>query len=288
MFREVTKSHNIALDNAAIHQTAPSVFATQPFNEVSEKYGFIPTVQVVDELRNHGWMPVDATQKNVRNPEKIDFTKHLIRFRRLGDDIQVGDSVVELLLTNSHDRSSGFVLHAGVFRMACANGIVIADNTFQKVSVRHSKHAVERVVEGSYSVIDEVPLITNEIESMQNIDLSQDEQRIMAKAALTYMEPNNPKPDAPRIITPENAIIDQMLQPKRASDTGSDLWSTFNVIQEKALRGGVRIQKMNKNNRVTRTTTREVKAIDKSIKLNKALFQMATQMRELKKMDEAA
>ena len=121
--REMTSTHDQHLLNDVMLQTAPSVFATQAHHETSDKYGFIPTIQVVDALRSHGWMPVDATQKNVRTLDKRDFTKHLVRFRRLGNDIVVGDSVVELLLTNSHDRSSSFNLHAGIFRMACANGM---------------------------------------------------------------------------------------------------------------------------------------------------------------------
>jgi len=281
-YREMSQSHNTHLNNELLLKNAPSIFAEQPFHDVSEKYGFIPTINVIDGLRDNGWFPVDATQKNVRLVEKENFTKHLVRFRRLNDDIQVGDSVVELVLTNSHDRTSGFILHAGIFRMACANGIVVADSTFQKVSVRHSQHSADRVIEGSYTIIDEVPKITSEIESMQNIELTRNEQMIFARTALDYMTPE-PKKDAPQVLTADNSIIEQMLRPKRVADVGSDLWGTYNVIQEKCLRGGLRITKRNAKGQYRRTTTREVKSIDRSIKLNKALWDMATQMRSLKK-----
>jgi len=280
MYREMTQSHNVALENDAIIQSAPSVFAEQPHEDVSDKYGFIPTIDVIDGLRNEGWFPVDATQKNVRNKAMTDFTKHMVRFRRLGDDIVVGDSVVELLLTNSHDRSSGFVLHAGVFRMACANGIVIADSTFNKVNVRHNRFATDRVIEGSYNVIDEVPLITSQIEGMQSIELSRQEQEVFANTALNFILPE-PKENQ-KIVTSNQSLVSQMLRPKRNSDTGSDLWSTFNVIQEKALRGGIRMSKFTKDKGYRNSTTREVKNIDKNIKLNKALFEMAMQMKEIK------
>jgi len=279
-YREETKSHSVALENDQIIMTAPSVFAEQPHSDVSDKYGFIPTINVIDGLRAEGWYPVDATQKNVRDKSKQDFTKHLVRFRRLNDDITVGDSVVELLLTNSHDRSSGFVLHAGVFRMACANGIVIADSTFNKVSVRHNRFATERVIEGSYNVIDEVPLITSQIEGMQAIELNRAEQEIFARTALGYILPE-PKQNQ-KIITSSENLTSQMLRPKRSSDTGMDLWSTFNVVQEKALRGGIRMSKWTDGKGYRNSTTREVKNIDKNIKLNKALFEMAMQMKAIK------
>ncbi len=278
MYREMTKTSNVALINEQIMQTAPSVFATAPHEEVSDRYGFMPTIDVVDALRSDGWMPVDATQKNVRDKSKRELTKHLIRFRRLSNDIQIGDSFVELLLTNSHDRSSAFVLHAGLFRMACANGIVIADSTFNKLSVRHGKNVVGDIIEGAYDVIEDVPMIANEVETMQGIELSGTERSIFAKTAFNYVHGGN---DDKR-LTSENSIINQMLRPKRSDDTGKDLWTTFNVIQENIIRGGIRTSKINEKGRVRRNTSRAVKAIDKNIKLNKALWEMAAEIKAIK------
>ena len=278
MFREMTHTGSIALSNDQIMATAPSVFATHPHHEVSDRYGFMPTIKVVNALRNEGWMPVDATQKNVRDASKRNLTTHLLRFRRIDNDIQVGDSVVEILLKNAHDRSSAFVLHAGIFRMACANGIVIADSTFNKLSVRHGKNVVGDIIEGSCEVIDEVPAICETVESMQSTDLSPEERAIFAQTAYTFAHGER---DEDMLTSKEN-IINQVLRPKRRSDTGTDLWSTFNVIQENIIKGGVRSAKIGANGRVRRSTKRAVGNIDKNIKLNKAIFEMATQMQALK------
>jgi len=278
MFREMTQSSNIALSNEQILAGAPSVFATAPHHEVSDRYGFQPTIDVVDALRFEGWMPVDATQKNVRDASKRELTTHLLRFRRIDDDIQVGDSVVELLLKNSHDRSSAFVLHAGVFRMACANGIVIADSTFNKMSVRHGKNIVNDIIEGSYDIIEDVPMIADHIEGMQGTELSAQERAIFAKTAYTFAHGEKDEND----LTSDASIVNQMLAPKRHADAGHDLWTTFNVIQENVIRGGIKTVKINDKGRVRRNTKRAVNNIDKNIKLNKALWEMATQMKALK------
>lgn len=277
-YREMTHGGNDALNNDQIMLNAPSVFATEPHFEVSDRYGFMPTINVVDALRKEGWYPVDATQKNVRDASKRELTTHLLRFRRLDNNITVGDSVVELLLKNSHDRSSAFVLHAGIFRMACANGIVIADSTFQKLSVRHGKNVVGNIIEGSYEVIDEVPAICEHVEGMQAIDLTPEERGIFARTAYTYAHGERNDND----LTSDLSITNQMLRPKRRSDTGSDLWTTFNVIQENIIRGGIRTAKVNDKGRVRRNTKRAVKNIDKNIKLNKAIWEMATQMKAIK------
>jgi len=73
-----------------------------------------------------------------------------------------------------------------------------------------------------------------------------------------------------------------MLRPKRLADTGTDLWSTFNVVQENIIKGGIRTAKIGGNGRMRRSTKRAVGNIEKNIKLNKAIFEMATQMQALK------
>lgn len=277
-YREMTRPHSTEMSNAMIMESAPSVFANAPRDDVSDRYGFIPTCQVVDALRDEGWLPVDATQKNVRKKGTEEFTKHLVRFRRLGNDILVGDSAVELLLTNSHDRSSGFILHAGMFRMACANGIVIADNTFEKVSIRHNKNAPGQVIEGSYEVIDEVPTIANAVENMREVQLLESERQVFAETAFRYAFGDDE--EGKIVTTPEN-IRAQLLRPQRQADTGTDLWSTFNVVQEHLLKGGVNTLRRGTNG-LRRNRTRAVKSINKDIKLNKALWEMAIQLQEIK------
>jgi len=74
----------------------------------------------------------------------------------------------------------------------------------------------------------------------------------------------------------------QLLQSRRRDDNGADLWRTFNRIQENAARGGLSAWGHDANGHRRRTTTREVKAIDQDVKLNRALWHLAERMAELK------
>jgi len=278
MFREMTKTSTVAMTNDQIMLNAPSVFATAPHNEVSARYGFMPTIEVVDALASEGWQVVDATQKNVRTVSKRLLTTHLLRFRRLENEITVGDSVVELVLKNSHDRSSAFVLHAGIFRQVCANGIVIADSTFNKLSVRHGKTVVKDIIGGSHEIIKDVPSICTAVEGLQATELTPAERSIFARTAYTMAHGELPK----NSLTTYDDVVKQMLEPKRRADTGSDLWTTYNVVQENIIKGGIRTAKVNKKGQLRRATSRAVKNIDKDIRLNKCLFEMATEMKKLK------
>jgi len=76
----------------------------------------------------------------------------------------------------------------------------------------------------------------------------------------------------------------QLLAPRRSEDNGNDLWRTFNRIQENALRGGMKARNATDEmgRRGRRVSTREVKGIDQDVKLNRALWQLAERMAELK------
>src|SRR3954471_4469210 len=69
------------LSNDQLHRSAPSIFAPTPWHRMSDRYRFVPTIEVVDMLRDRGFMPVRAQQSRSRIEGKGAFTKHLLRFR---------------------------------------------------------------------------------------------------------------------------------------------------------------------------------------------------------------
>ena len=90
-----------------LREIAPSVFATEPADKVSSRYGFVPTVDVVEELSNRGLVPVFAGQTISRDENNRPFAKHLLRFRPQYAPTVAGQSVPEVVLMNSHDGSNG-------------------------------------------------------------------------------------------------------------------------------------------------------------------------------------
>ena len=87
------------LTQQELQDRAPSIFTTQPSKKVTDKYSFIPTVQVLEDLDKLGWEPYQASQRKSRNSQDSLFTKHLIRFRNKSIG-QLGDSLPEVVLTN--------------------------------------------------------------------------------------------------------------------------------------------------------------------------------------------
>lgn len=259
---------NSPLANDQIRAVAPSIFADAPHTSRTERYTYIPTITVLDSLRKEGFEPFMVTQTRVRDDGRRDFTKHMLRLRHAS---QINDTEAnEIILLNSHDGTSSYQMLAGMFRFVCSNGLVCG-STVADIRVKHKGQIVDNVIEGAFDVLDGFGLVREVREEMKAISLKPEEANAFAKAALTLKyEPDDTKP-AP--ITES-----QILCPRRNADTGADLWTTFNRVQENLVRGGLD----GRTATGSRRRTREVSGIDQSVKINRALWTLAEEMQKLK------
>ena len=242
-----------------------SLHAVQPSETVSQKYGFIPTSQVIQRLEREGFVPVRVQQARTRLEARQGFQKHLVRFRHRDHTARVGDSIPEIVLLNSHDGSSAYRIMAGVYRLVCANGLIVG-KSFSDISVRHTKGAAEDILEASFKVIEALPAIQDGIEAMRQTRLEPEERAAFASAALTLRYP-----DAPPIRAA------QLLEPRRGDDRQGDLWTVFNVVQESLVKGGQRVQ-----DATTRRRTRKLSGVSEDVRLNRALWTLAEEMKRIK------
>jgi hypothetical protein len=261
------------LTNDQLRASAPSIFATEPWHAMSDKYAFIPTITVIEAMRANGLMPVSATQSRTRVPGKGDFTKHLIRFRDLrqgGQPLtkQVGQIYPEVVLINSHDGASAYSVAAGLYRLVCLNGLMVADSVIGSMKVPHRGNA-DGIIDASYEVIDQMPRAIESVESFQRLQLAPPEQAAFATAAIALRYDEGASP-----VTPA-----QVITPRRVQDRATDLWTSFNVVQENLVQGGLRGRNPET---LRRARTRAVTGIAENTKLNKALWTLAEEMKKLK------
>lgn len=264
-----------ALSTEQLQQRVPSAFAASPYHAQSTRYTFIPTAAVIEGMRAASLVPVQAIQSRCRIADKRDFTKHMIRFRHmgsLGQSAIVGDSVIETVLVNSHDGTSAYKLMCGVFRFVCSNGMVVADSMIESIHIRHTGNIIEQVIAGSERILSEAPRVADTIQSWRTIELTAPETKLLAETAHSLRFPVDEETGkASTAITP-----DHLLSARRHDDAGTDLWHTFNRIQENATKG------MRTWSHGHRTSSRAVKGIDGDVKLNRALWTMAEKFAALK------
>lgn len=274
-----------AMTEDELRKAAPSIFAMTAHESRSERFQPIPTIEVLRGLMAEGFMPVGAKQSRTRDVGKADFTKHLIRLRRVDDGktYNVGDTVCEILLKNANDGTSAYDLMAGLFRVRCLNSLVAQTSTIDSVKVRHSGDVGAKVIEGTYRVLNEAEKTLAAPADWGTVNLNRDERMIFAESAhmVRFADAEG------EIATPIKP--EQLLIPRRYDDRSDDLWTTFNVAQENIIRGGLRgVARDDVGRRIRRVSTRAVNGIDQDIKLNKALWVLAERMAELKGIKAAA
>jgi len=254
------------LSNDEIAKVAPSILANAPHESRSSRYSYIPTVDVLDALRKEGFQPFMVCQTRVRDSGMRDYTKHMLRLRH-ADQIS-GREANEVILLNSHNGQSSYQMISGMIRFACQNGIVCG-NALSDIRVPHKGDVIGQVIEGAFRVLDGFEGQTEQREGMAEAVLDEGEQNAFARAALALRYDD----DKPAPVTEA-----QLLAPRRIEDRGSDLWTTFNRVQENMTRGG--LQGRNAAGRAT--TTRAVTGIDQNIRLNRALWVLADELRRLR------
>ncbi|GGB82172.1 hypothetical protein GCM10011352_04980 [Marinobacterium zhoushanense] len=266
------------LSHDQLRRQAPAIFATAPDQAVSDRYGFVPTIEVVNALQSEGWHPVRAQQTLARTQERRAVSRHMVRFRQEPDrQIKVGDSVAELVLTNSHDRTSAYQLDLGLFRLVCSNGMVTPVGEMGGIRVRHGRQVVTEILEGSIALIDEAPEVATAVDRFRSLRLSPDEAQLFAQSALTLRYGEDWINVSP--VTPE-----AVLQARRSEDREVDLWHVFNRTQENLLKGGIRGRSTNGRN----TRTRPIRSVSEDVRLNRALWQLTEHFAALKSKSIAA
>lgn len=248
----------------------PSVFATKPWHNVSENYRFVPTIEVVEALFSRGFVATSARQGRSRMIDKANYTKHVIRFRHK-DQIYADDylGVPEIMLLNSHDRSSAYKIFMGWYRKVCSNGMVAFDPSLG-FTVRHSgqKGLVQQVIDASFKIIEAAPVVAQQTKGWSNIVLPMKKQIAYASAARELY-------DSPLKVPPEQLLMARRGVDGQNEDGSRDLWTTFNVVQENMIKGGV-VGQSERTQSFRRT--RAIKNINDDLKLNRALWRLTEEL----------
>lgn len=225
----------------------------------SKHFEVMPTIDIINKASNYGYVVSSYSQKKVRNPERVPFTKHMVRLRMDGITPVVGDVVPEILVINAHDRTTRLQFMLGFFRFVCANGMVTGD-VFEDYRFKHTDtNPFDKILE-QFEVIKTVANSRMDtIESMKNTFLNYDRTNDFA------FDASKLTPERVYVSTSELNLIN------RQEDTGSSLWNTFNRVQENIIRGLSRIRSANSKERKARPIT----SIDRNININQKLWRLA-------------
>lgn len=248
---------------------APSVFSESPHQSRSDRYTYIPTIDVIRKLGEHGFQPFYAVQGRCRKPDKTLFTKHLIRFRHTD---KIGRSEApEILLINSHDGTSAYQFLSGIIRYVCLNRSIDGSD-LAEVKVQHRGDVLERVVEGVYTALERFGETERTMLEWRDTRIGGGIERAYASGAAEIAFGHLKS----TTIEPE-----EILKVRRAVDSNPDLWTLFNRVQENIVRGGLEGLHTDREGNVRRMRTRGISSIDRDISVNRALWKFTQEVQSL-------
>lgn len=241
----------------SLKQSVPSVFATTPSPKMSGKYTFVPTIDILEKFEQEGWDVYSAKQMG-----RGVYGSHELRLRN-GDIPQVGDSFVEAIIRNSHNGLLKFSVSAGLHRLVCSNGLTVPTSISSAISVKHMRVDISSVREITDEFAKKLPRIQTSVDKMQNTIMKEvDIMDFVGKASLLRLEGG---------VLPSRSMAEEIMAPLREEDKGNSAWQVFNVVQEKFVRGGIKVPTKNGKS----SSLRELKNFQKINKINTQLWELA-------------
>lgn len=234
---------------------------------MSNRYVFIPTHQILSDLDKLGWKVRAVVNPRYKAEKNQLHGKHLVRLFNPDIFIKRGSDVnyVEIALYNSSNGLSKFKLEVGIFRLVCSNGLVIKTQDFGSINLRHKGYSFDNLQEGINSMVERLPEVVTKINTFASKQLTDQEMKDLAQKA--YQLRNSGR----QANEEELAAI---LAPRRAEDEGTNLWVVFNRVQESLVAGG----QMFVDARGRVRTARPIRNLDKNLKMNQELWQLAESM----------
>ena len=258
---------------------APYIYAKEKTNpKVSAKYTFASTDTIIDDMEKLGWGVVDCKQQrpnkrsHIRSFHMVAFQNPNVYIAKDTENGEVVDCYPRIILTNSHDGFHSFKFMIGLFRLVCSNGLIVATDTFANIAVRHANYEFEELRKLVASAIQEVGAQVTVMNEMENTTLNDEQKRSLAVEALRIRKGVK----ADEKFTVDDDTINDVLTPTRDEDKKNDLWTIFNVLQEKMMTGNY--QMISPKNGKKRKA-RAIKGLAKDLSLNQQLFHVATSYR---------
>lgn len=258
---------------AELKEVAPSVFENTGADFLTNRYSHVSTISLIEEMEKMGWQITHAKQNG-----KKQHARHVIRFENPSlETINVnGDEIKpQTVLDNSHNGSSPAQLWLGLFRIICGNGLIIGiPGMFTHYKFRHVGIDNNEIKEALTEIAKTYGKIAPHIKKMQTIKLEKVQQTEFAIKALAIREPHRfvnkdgslNKKAVLKTTNPETILV-----PLRDEDKDPSLWNTFNIIQEKMIKGGYQ----RKTDKGRKSTTKGMTNATRSITYNKQLWNIA-------------
>lgn len=266
-----------------IAQIAPAVFTQKAAPTTSDKYGFVSTLDAIAILADYGFAPFAAHQTQSRKKGGLAYADHMLRFRSVEAFSHDGRNVPELIIINGHSGKKALTIGSGVFRFACANGLLVADKG-QQAKLRHTHLTAAGFEDLIKQQAQDLPAVMDRIDAMESQTLTNQQALDFAYNAASLrwelLDENKTNLWTDGVESGSYAVkgysVPELLNVHRPADKEQTLYNVFNRCQEKLIRGGLPVLSLNAEKRTAKwRKAAGINAIKENVRLNKSLWDLA-------------
>jgi hypothetical protein len=241
-----------------LREKCPAAFSTIPSEKMSDKYTMLSTINILDKFEEFGYFPTASKNSmNRATKSKDPFGYHSIRFRHKDFlNLRLNEYAPELVYFNSHNGRIIAKIMAGIFKMICSNGLVIASSSFGFASHKHMGIESEDLESVIFDFAKNTDNIMSNVEKYRQVELNESERFDFAKNAKNNIYGVNSKMD-----------YKSLLKPRRDEDNQNDLFTVFNVVQENVIKGGIEFSGAKRKVR-----TKGINSVQKDLDVNAFLW----------------
>jgi len=233
---------------------------------VTERYKIADSRIIADTLSQYGWQLQGLSAARVRkskdgNPytlNKDGYQKHLMFFEKQGVELDHGNRMT-IVVRNSYDTNTSVNLFSGIYRLVCANGLIVGDTLVPGESIKHVGESFwYELLTAIGNIAAKTENCTEQLKRMQNKIVNQTDAHFLNHAATA--------------LRTEKQFVGS--SPRRVEDLKNDLYTTYNRLQEDLIKGGITVR--DKDGQLSKM--RALNAPDEIVRVNTELFNLCYQM----------
>lgn len=231
-----------------LFEKVPALSTDSPSPEVSDRYVFIPSSKVVEDIMSLGdWTPIEGLAKKNRRVSRRKYGKHGVSFRHpnLTYTLPNGDEIfTELTFINSHDRTNTFRFYGGLYSQKKNSRIIVPANVLsgEKSTFFRVKHIYYNVDTLKSTLADITEMISNNsviVKTLTESSISSKQERDFIMKALLRRSLVNPTEFNKYMLNIPSHTIEVIQAPDFPEDEGQTAWDVLTRTQRKMIEGFV-------------------------------------------------
>ena len=212
-FERIIEANKLSPQSSILNNLRDPINTTERYRETDD-------VGVIQVLNDNGWFVDSYRQVNPHNPEMGIYKQYMATYKNSSFPVLEGEGELTVIQRGSKDGSRKFIFDLGFFKWSTMSGLIIGNKLFKTIEIKHIGSTPAQLGKVLGQVEEAVPQIFNYINKLNNVILSENQKRQLAKDAIALRYPED-----------KNGVsVDAVLISRHEDLSKNSLWNVLNIL----------------------------------------------------------